>query len=158
MGCAKNEVDSAHMASALIDAGFRIIDDPEQADAVIVNTCSFIQAATEESIDAILEVAGFESIASGKAKLIVSGCMPSRYGADLEAEIPEASRFVSCDDESRIAEIAVELFGDIDTPLHKEPPARERLVSAYVKISDGCDRFCSYCAIPYIRGRYHSFP
>ena len=157
MGCAKNEVDSAHMAAALVEAGYRIIDDPEQADAVIVNTCAFIQAATEESIDAILEVAGFASIVSGRAKLIVAGCMPSRYGADLEAEIPEAARFVACDDESRIVDIAEDLFGVVDTPEIEEPAVREHLVSAYVKISDGCDRFCSYCAIPYIRGRYHSF-
>ena len=90
MGCAKNEVDSARMRARLLDSDYEIIDDPEQADAVIVNTCSFIQAATEESIDAILEVAGYENVASSQAKLIVAGCMPSRYGADLEAELVEA--------------------------------------------------------------------
>ena len=161
MGCAKNEVDSAHMAKNLSAAGYRIVDDPEEADAVIVNTCSFIQTATEESIDAILEVAGYPSIASGASKLIVAGCMPSRYGSDLEAEIPEVSRFVKCDDESKIVEIAQDLFGPLtstEIPFSSLSTVRSHLVSAYVKISDGCDRFCSYCTIPYIRGRYHSFP
>ena len=171
MGCAKNEVDSEHMAQKLLQAGFAVIDDPEIADAVIVNTCSFIQAATEESIDAILEVAGFESVASGASKLIVAGCMPSRYGDDLAAEIPEACSFVPCADESNIVSLAYELFGNPEdyengSEEYCESDATETgemdeinpRVSAYVKISDGCDRFCSYCTIPYIRGRYHSYP
>lgn len=160
MGCAKNEVDSDHMALRLAAAGYAISDDPEDADVVVVNTCSFIQAATEESIEAVLEVAGYDSVASGNAHLVVAGCMPARYGSDLEAELTEASGFVPCSDESKIVGIvdgilgiervagggtAVPLEGGFDR------------VSAYVKISDGCDRFCSYCTIPFIRGRYHSF-
>ena len=161
MGCAKNEVDSEHMAARLAAAGYDIIDDPEPADAVIVNTCSFIQEATEESIDAILEVAGYESVASGAAKLVVAGCMPSRYGSDLADELTEASGFVPCADEETIVTLMDGLFGierqdreGLDIPGYQL--ARSG-VSAYVKISDGCDRFCSYCTIPYIRGRYHSF-
>lgn len=160
MGCAKNEVDSAHMANSLDHAGYRIVEDPECADVVIVNTCSFIQVATEESIDAILEVAGYPSIANGSSKLIVAGCMPSRYGSELEAELPEACRFVACDDEEGIAEIVQEVLGKpecTDTPIAEDCSARGHLVSSYVKISDGCDRFCSYCTIPFIRGRYHSY-
>lgn len=158
MGCAKNEVDSEHMALRLECAGYAITDDYENADVVIVNTCSFIQAATEESIDAILEVAGCESVASGKAHLVVAGCMPARYGSDLESELPEASRFVPCSDESKIVDIVDSLLGVERLPGHVAvQPSRRNLVSAYVKISDGCDRFCSYCTIPYIRGRYHSF-
>lgn len=162
MGCAKNEVDSEHMAARLIDAGYEVIDEAETADAVIVNTCSFIQAATEESIDAILEVAGFESIASGNAHLVVAGCMPARYGSDLESELTEASTFVPCADETSIVSIMDELFEieradtvSFDVPGYE---LKRSGVSAYVKISDGCDRFCAYCTIPYIRGRYHSFP
>lgn len=161
MGCAKNEVDSEHMAARLADAGYEIIDDAEAADAVIVNTCSFIQEATEESIDAILEVAGFESVAAGNAHLVVAGCMPARYGADLASELTEASSFVPCADEHSIVSIMDGLFGferggddGLDVPGYEL--ARSGL-SAYVKISDGCDRFCSYCTIPYIRGRYASF-
>lgn len=168
MGCAKNEVDSDHMATQLENSGYMIVDDPERADVVIVNTCSFIQAATEESIEAILEVAGYDSIASGKAHLVVAGCMPARYGADLEEELPEVGRFVPCADESTIVEVVSGLLmgnGDksMQIPCHDvartESPLRHRgnCISAYVKISDGCDRFCSYCTIPFIRGRYHSF-
>lgn len=162
MGCAKNEVDSARMRARLLDSDYEIIDDPEQADAVIVNTCSFIQAATEESIDAILEVAGYENVASSQAKLIVAGCMPSRYGADLEAELVEAGAFVPCADEGNIVSILDGLF-HVDRSILPDQgyqsisPTEAAPVSAYVKISDGCDRFCAYCSIPYIRGRYHSF-
>lgn len=160
MGCAKNEVDSEHMAARLVDAGYQIVDDAEHADAVIVNTCSFIQAATEESIDAILEVAGFESVKAGSSHLIVAGCMPARYGADLEDELVEASGFVPCADESSIVSIVDSLMGITREHVVEDVPGHKLTrsgVSAYVKISDGCDRFCSYCTIPYIRGRYHSF-
>ena len=169
MGCAKNEVDSDHMARRLADAGYAIIDDPEHADVVIVNTCSFIQAATEESIEAILEVAGFDSVANGEAHLVVAGCMPARYGADLKVELPEVSDFVPCADESTVVDVVDSLFGhepQTGTPAYSafsgpqlgaESAYGGNRISAYVKISDGCDRFCSYCTIPYIRGRYHSF-
>ena len=161
MGCAKNEVDSARMADLLIDAGYDVHDDIERADAVIVNTCSFIQAATEESIEAILDVANLESVAQGRAKLVVSGCMPARYGADLEDELGEASAFVPCADEGNIVQVMDKLFGIERVPEYDLEAgiaaSRTGDVSSYVKISDGCDRFCAYCTIPYIRGRYHSF-
>ncbi len=161
LGCAKNEVDTEAMLSRLVAAGYDEADDATVADVVVVNTCSFIQAATEESIEAILEVAGYESVASGDAHLVVAGCMPARYGDDLADELVEASRFVPCSDEESIVEVIDGLFnveriaGDgraipISRGMHSS-------VSAYVKISDGCDRFCAYCTIPYIRGRYHSF-
>ena len=161
MGCAKNEVDSQHMLARLLRAGYEEAADPEQADVVIVNTCSFIQEATEESIEAILEVAGFESVASGKAHLVVAGCMPARYGDDLADELTEASGFVPCADEATIVQVVDSLLGIVRTSgVEAAPgPTREGIagVYAYVKISDGCDRFCAYCTIPYIRGRYHSF-
>ena len=161
MGCAKNEVDSDHMANRLLQAGYQIIDDPEIADAVVVNTCSFIQAATEESIDAVLEAAGYDNVSSGRAHLIVAGCMPSRYGDELESEFPEVSGFVPCANELSIVAIADKLFGIERLPgealaLSVTAEGPERPFS-YVKISDGCDRFCAYCSIPFIRGRYHSF-
>ena len=96
MGCAKNEVDSANMAERLIQAGYQICDETGDADVVVVNTCSFIQAATEESIDAILEAANLDSVAAGDAHLVVSGCMPARYGDELASELTEAGAFVPC--------------------------------------------------------------
>ena len=151
LGCAKNEVDSEKMRAKAKAAGYRIEQDPEKADAIVINTCSFIQSATEESLEAIFEAAGMENVASGDAKLIVAGCMP--------AELTEACAFVPCSKEDDLGEILNALFGGSpertasDDDSNDEPSS----VSAYVKISDGCDRFCSYCAIPYIRGRYHSF-
>ncbi len=160
MGCAKNEVDSEHMADRLKSAGYEIIDDPESADVVVVNTCSFIQAATEESIDVILDLAGMSSIASGRAHLVVAGCMPARYGDDLKAELPEASSFLPCADEVSVVSVVDGLLGVERLPGFSaaiNAGLSNGKVSAYVKISDGCDRFCSYCTIPFIRGRYHSY-
>ncbi len=162
LGCAKNEVDSAHMKSRILEAGYRFVEDPEQADAVIVNTCSFIQSATEESIEAIFELADLESVASGDAHLVVAGCMPARYGADLETELSEVRAFVPCSREDDIAQVLDGLFfaGGIDAApacTREEVHADQDGVFAYVKISDGCDRWCSYCTIPIIRGPYHSY-
>ena len=164
MGCAKNEVDSANMAERLAGAGYLVCDQPEEADVVVVNTCSFIQAATEESIDAILEVANLDSVAAGNAHLIVSGCMPARYGDDLASELTEAGAFVPCSKEDDIVAVIDGVLGVSRADFEGQAPGAAAIAnfhvagaSAYVKISDGCDRFCAYCAIPYIRGRYHSF-
>lgn len=164
MGCAKNEVDSANMAERLAGAGYLVCDQPEEADVVVVNTCSFIQAATEESIDAILEVANFNSVASGRAHLVVSGCMPARYGDELTDELTEAGAFVPCSKEDDIVAVLDGVLGVTRDAMPTSVAGAAAVgsfhvagASAYVKISDGCDRFCAYCAIPYIRGRYHSF-
>lgn len=177
LGCAKNEVDSAAMAKRLSQAGFVMIDNPLEAQAIIINTCSFIQSATEESLEAIFDAADLPNVIEG-TPLIISGCMPARYGSDLAEELTEASAFVPCDKEADIvAIVAHELNcklddqGKLPTPtpfessnasdgceasICEEIPSQQA-ASAYVKISDGCDRFCSYCTIPFIRGRYHSF-
>lgn len=89
LGCAKNEADTARMRVRLAEAGFLIEVDPAEADAVVVNTCSFIQSATEESIEAVFDAAGMPNVAAG-APLIVAGCMPARYGEDLADELVEA--------------------------------------------------------------------
>ena len=161
MGCAKNEVDSEHMARKLIRAGYSIVADPEEADVIVVNTCSFIQVATEESIEAILDAAALDSVSGGNAKLVVAGCMPARYGNELEKELPEVDSFVTCADEVNIVDTVDRLLGierlvgdGVSFPINESDSG---LVSSYVKTSDGCDRFCAYCTIPYIRGRYHSF-
>lgn len=155
MGCAKNEVDSLHMGKALEGAGYSLIDDAAQADCIIVNTCSFIQSATEESLQAIFEAFDLPQVKGGEGKVVVAGCMPARYGDDLAAALDEAQTFVPCSKEDDIVAVLDALFphrGWAESA-HETAP----LYSAYVKISDGCDRFCSYCTIPYIRGRYHSF-
>lgn len=170
LGCAKNEVDTAHMIARLAESGFDVFDlDKEQVavsvddlDAVVVNTCSFLQTAIEESLETIFDVASFPSIIKGDTKLIVAGCMPSRFGDDLTDALSEASLFLPCADESNIVPVIDELLGVERDPSiicpDGVPLRKSTSASAYVKISDGCDRFCSFCAIPLIRGRYHSFP
>ncbi len=164
LGCAKNEVDTLNMKKQLRLAGFSSTENPEEAQAIIVNTCSFIQSATEESLAAIFEAAELPNIATG-APLIVAGCMPARYGEDLSDELLEAQAFVPCNKEEDIVEVVKQALGItaelISTKQQQEivAAAPEFIsASAYVKISDGCDRFCTYCTIPSIRGRYHSFP
>lgn len=186
MGCAKNEVDTASMKKRLAAVGCVLDVEPENADVIVVNTCSFIQSATEESLEAIFEAAALPRVAAGRAHIVVAGCMPARYGADLEGELTEAAAFVPCSKEDDIASVVARcagagvlprdgatesatprVAGDANVSAGGEASpggtgasavsdARETF--AYVKISDGCDRWCSYCTIPLIRGRYHSFP
>lgn len=161
LGCAKNEVDTAEMTKRLTAAGYEVRDDASTADVVVVNTCSFIQAATEESLEAIFEVCDLPNFIEGSAKLVVAGCMPARYGDDLASELGEAQAFMPCSKEDDIVEVLAGVLGDAapqaSTPADAQSPWAASPAS-YVKVSDGCDRFCSFCAIPYIRGRYHSFP
>lgn len=156
LGCAKNESDSARMQEDLIQAGYSIVDIADSADVIVVNTCSFIQSAIEESLDAVFEIAGYGSVASGDTKLVVCGCMPSRFGDDLEEELTEADKFVTCREEDNIVEIIDDLLG-VSSVRNSVEVDFDYAPSEYVKISDGCNRFCSFCTIPFIRGRYHSF-
>lgn len=161
LGCAKNEVDTAEMTKRLTAAGYEVCDDASTADVVVVNTCSFIQAATEESLEAIFEVCDLPNFIEGSAKLVVAGCMPARYGDDLASELGEAQAFVPCSKEDDIVEVLAGVLGDAAPHASTSADAQSPWAASpasYVKISDGCDRFCSFCAIPYIRGRYHSFP
>lgn len=155
LGCAKNEVDTADMQEALVCAGFDIVDINDSADAIVINTCAFIQPAIEESIDTILEIAGLDEVASGATKLIVVGCMPSRFGDELIPEFPEVSYFIPCANEDSLVDVVSQAL--------QSPSVEPRTVefsynpSEYVKISDGCSRHCAFCTIPSIRGPYHSF-
>ena len=164
LGCAKNLVNSEQMLYLLDEAGYALSPDPEGCDAVIINTCGFIDAAKSEAIDTILQMA--ELKAAGKlGKIIVTGCLPERYRDDIRAELPEIDAIlgvgsfadiVSALDEA-FAGNSVEYFGDKNAPVDELP----RVVStgpswAYLKIAEGCDNFCAFCAIPYIRGRYRS--
>lgn len=158
LGCAKNEVDSAEMVKRVSAAGYRLCENPEQADAVIVNTCSFIQAATEESLDVIFELSGSPGFDDATKKIIVAGCLPARYGSELEGELTEASAFVPCSKEDDIVAVLRSVLGE-PSGMAVEDPVSPYCANpaAYVKIGDGCDRFCAFCAIPFIRGGYRSF-
>lgn len=158
LGCAKNEVDTDRMRSLLTAADYEEVFDPAEADAVIINTCSFLASATSESIETTLALA--DEIADGvrSTRIIMCGCVPSRYGDDLPQELPEVAAFVRTDEEDGIVAVVDELLG-VEREMPPFIPTVKRTVEssvAYVKISDGCNRFCSFCAIPYIRGRYHS--
>ncbi len=167
LGCPKNDVDADYIAGELINAGHEPVDDPDMAEAVIVNTCGFILPAKEESINAILQ---FEtSKLNGKLdKLIVTGCLSQRYQDDLIRELPQIDAVLGLGQHARLVDILNNNLssGDHNTTSSehlKYIVGRHRRVAdtlpyAYLKISDGCDRFCSYCAIPYIRGRFRSRP
>lgn len=158
LGCAKNEVDTDRMRSLLNGAGYEEVFDAGDADAVIVNTCSFLASATSESIETTLALA--EDVAEGVrgTRIVMCGCVPSRYGNELPPELPEVAAFVRTDEEDGIVAVMDRVLG-VDRDVPPFIPSVKRTVEsavAYVKISDGCDRYCSFCAIPYIRGRYHS--
>lgn len=160
LGCAKNEVDTDRMRSLLLAAGYEEAHNTSEADLAIVNTCSFLASATEESIEATLALA--EEVADGvrAVPIVMCGCVPSRYGADLPPELPEVAAFVRTDEEDGIVSVIDGLLG-VTRGVPAFVPEVKRTVEgtvAYVKISDGCDRYCSFCAIPFIRGRYHSRP
>ena len=156
LGCAKNEVDSASMQERLMQAGYEIVNIDAPSDVIVVNTCSFIQPAIEESLDAIFDIAAQEAVLTGDTKLVVAGCLPSRYSDDLAGELSEADRLVPCSKEDDIVEVIDELLGRHSVS-HSVPLRFSYAPSEYVKISDGCDRRCSFCSIPSIRGHYHSF-
>jgi ribosomal protein S12 methylthiotransferase len=155
LGCPKNEVDSDRMAASL-SGRFDLVPDIDEADMVVVNTCSFIREATEESIGVVLDVAGeWKSAAEGRS-LVVTGCMPSRYGQDLSEALPEVDEFVAVADEGAIAQVLYRLAKLPEAPA---PASAGRLApgpSAYLQVSDGCHRACTYCTIPSIRGPYRS--
>ena len=163
LGCAKNEVDTDRMRSLLERAGFEETDEAADADIALINTCSFLASATSESIETTLELAQEATDAQTlKLPIIMCGCVPSRYGADLPDQLPEVAAFVRAEDEDSIVSTVCKI---LDKPQPKTADVLDasalRTVegtSAYVKISEGCDRYCAFCAIPYIRGHYHSRP
>ena len=146
------------MRSLLNGAGYEEVFEAADADAVIINTCSFLASATSESIETTLALA--EDVADGvrDTRIVMCGCVPSRYGDELPEELPEVAAFVRTDEEDGIVAVMDEVLGIERDSLPFIPTVKRTVESAvaYVKISDGCDRFCSFCAIPYIRGRYNS--
>ena len=158
LGCAKNEVDTDRMRSLLSAAGYGEVSDAEAADVVIINTCSFLASATSESIETTLQLAEEVSDGIRSVPIVMCGCVPSRYGNDLPGELPEVAAFVRTDEEDGIVAVIDEVTGTLRSSTAMLPSIKRTVEGtvAYLKISDGCDRFCSFCAIPYIRGRYHS--
>ena len=160
LGCAKNRVDSENLLGRLKAAGHEFVDDPAQADAIFVNTCGFIEDAKQESIDAILEMAAARKKG---AKLLVTGCLAQRYSDALMEEIPEIDGLLGVKDYDKALSLLDSDIRESYTSGTERFPDGERILttppySAFVKISDGCDNRCSYCAIPLIRGRYLSRP
>lgn len=167
LGCPKNDVDGDYISACLIDAGHEPVDDPEQAESIIVNTCSFILPAKEESINEILQLAQLKK--NGRLKrLYASGCLSQRYGDELLADIPEldgAFGLGALDSLAHAVTSSSNNSKSIKTPPHKLDYLswHRRFVAddypyAYLKISDGCDHGCTYCAIPGIRGKFRSRP
>lgn len=165
LGCAKNLVNSEQMMYLLREAGHEVIGDAEGCDAVVVNTCGFIESAKAEAIDVILELGRIKS-EFRTGKIIVTGCLAQRYSEEILEELPEIDAVLGTGSYGDIVEIvervtagetAVSRFGDINA-LEKECG---RVIStspvwAYIKIAEGCDNHCAYCVIPSIRGRYRS--
>ncbi len=159
LGCAKNEVDTDRMRALLNGSGFGETHDVDDADVAIVNTCSFLASATEESVEATLELAEGRAEGVRELPIVMCGCVPSRYGDELPEQLPEVAAFVKAEDEDGIVGVVSGVLGVEASAA--APASALRTVegaSAFVKISEGCDRFCTFCAIPYIRGRYHSRP
>ena len=165
LGCAKNLVDSENMLGMLRDRGYEIVSDPAQAEIIFVNTCGFIESAKQESIDAIFEMAEYKK--TGKLqKLFVTGCLAQRYADALASEMPEVDGFMGVADYARLYDMLDEAMAG-KRPIYMNDGERffnsGRVLttapySAYVKISDGCNNRCTYCAIPLIRGNYASRP
>jgi len=160
LGCPKNRVDSEGMLGRLLAEGWELTDDPERADALGVNTCAFIQPATEESIETVLELAAGRRAGQ---RLVVTGCLVQRYGEDLASELPEVDAFLGTGELARLPEI---LGGDghgchLGAAGWLEQDAGPRAGrwaahSAYLKVTEGCHRRCSYCVIPSLRGPLRS--
>lgn len=165
LGCAKNLVNSEQMLFLLDEAGFTLRSEPDGADAVIINTCGFIDAAKSEAIDTILEMAELKK--SGRlGRIIVTGCLSERYKDSILDELPEIDAVLGVANYGEIVQTVsavleqgdkLRRFGDISAPIDEI----SRVVStgpawAYLRIAEGCNNFCAFCAIPYIRGRYRS--
>ena len=166
LGCDKNLVDSEHMSGLLAKSGYEFTDDENQADIIIINSCCFINDAKEESINTIFEMARYKEEGICKA-LVLAGCLAQRYYKEIKTEIPEIDicigttaidRIVQALEQFFEAQRKVQLINDInylagvDAPRNLSTPGSY----AYLKIAEGCDKHCTYCIIPKIRGNYRS--
>lgn len=159
LGCDKNRVDLEKMLFKLKDYGFQIVENVEDADIVIVNTCAFITPAKKEALENIFDVCLLKSNKKVE-KVIVTGCLPQRHKKELEKQIKEVDAFLTLEENDKICEIIENLYNVKNT---KPKNAKGRIFTsrgsyAYLKIADGCSNGCSFCTIPRIRGGYKSFP
>ncbi len=167
LGCDKNLVDTEKMLGLLGHEGYSFVDDETVADIIVVNTCCFIGDAKEESINTILDMARMKEEGQCKA-LIVTGCLAQRYKEEITTEIPEVDAVLGTTSYEEIAKAVktalggekMHVFESIDAPVS---PATDRLVTtgghyAFLKIAEGCDKRCTYCIIPYLRGKFRSVP
>ena len=167
LGCAKNLVDTEVMLGIMREHGIEITNEPAEADILIVNTCAFIQSAKEESITTVLGMADYKEIGRCRS-LIVAGCLGQRYGQQLLDEIPEANAIIGTGAWGRIMEVIQEtlkgrrlLIAGKDETIYDAKTPRLRTTpnyTAYLKIAEGCDHHCAFCAIPLIRGSFRSRP
>lgn len=167
LGCDKNTVDSEMMLGLMNEKGFEYTDIDEEADVMIINTCGFIQSAKEESINAILEASKLKEVGNLKA-LIVTGCLAQRYKDEIIKEIPEVDALLGTSSFDKIVETVEEVLGgeikneflDLDRlpSISKKRKNSTGGYYAYLKIAEGCNKNCTYCIIPSLRGNYRSYP
>jgi len=169
LGCSKNLVDAQVMLGHMGLNGFQVVFEPNEAEVIVVNTCSFIEAAKQESVDTILELADFKEEDNGVCKaLVVSGCMAQRYAKELEENLPEVDMFIGTGEYHKIVPLLKALeenklekksFVEIPRFIHTEFDPRMNtspFYTAWLKISEGCNRNCTFCIIPTLRGRLRS--
>jgi ribosomal protein S12 methylthiotransferase len=167
MGCARNQVDSEIMAGQLAKTGWSLTDDPAEADTIVVNTCSFIESAAQQSVDVILELAKYKK-RGPCSRLVVTGCLPERYRQDITNSLPEVDVFLGTGAFDQIAAVlARPLFShqcllpdpNASAPQPQNAPRQlSQAHLAYLKIADGCNKTCTYCIIPRLRGKQKSRP
>src|SRR5580693_4795109 len=163
LGCVKNRVDTEVMLGVATGEGWRIVDEPDEAEVIVVNTCGFIGEAKKESIDTIFELAEYKRVGACK-KLVVSGCLSQRYPGELASQMPEVDHFLGSSDMLKLERV---LAGDADRMLVGNPAdwvlrasdprvVTQSRASAWLKLAEGCNRTCSFCVIPQIRGKQRS--
>ena len=165
LGCARNQVDSEIMNGRLKKAGWTLTDDPEEAATIVVNTCSFIESAAQESVDTILELAEYKKEGSCK-RLVVAGCLPERFREDIVTSLPEVDVFlgtgaydqiIAAVEDPKFTNQCVLPDPDLVALQDKDSPRDlSQSHSAYLKIAEGCSKACTYCIIPKLRGSQHS--
>lgn len=163
LGCVKNRVDTEVMLGVATGGGWRIVDEPDQAEVIVVNTCGFIGEAKKESIDTIFELAEYKKLGTCK-KLVVTGCLSQRYGGDMAKQMPEVDHFLGSSDMMKLGRV---LEGGAERMLVGNPAdwvvkatdprvVTQSRASAWLKLAEGCNRTCAFCVIPQIRGKQRS--
>lgn len=171
LGCSKNLVDTEMMIGLFKDRKYEVVNDAKKADVIVINTCGFIESAKEEAINTILEMAKYKDSKYGNCKvLIATGCLVERYKDELEKAIPEVDIFIKYSEYATNKEKNNNIFEEVFSKIENKPVEMaqsldfdNRVITtgkqyAYVRIAEGCDNRCTYCAIPYIRGKFESRP